>query len=69
MKRRYRYSLNVLSLGLLAFALYLNFVRKEPGDVSAPAVKQNSEQSEPGANKTTSAHVPVVRTASTFELK
>ena len=42
MKRRYRYALNLLSLGLLVFALYLNFVRKEVVDNATPAANKNS---------------------------
>jgi hypothetical protein len=56
MKRRYRYALNVLSLGLLVFALYLNFVRKEAADESTPAAHKNSTGNPDPANlkKTTS---------------
>ncbi|HYO21572.1 MAG TPA: hypothetical protein VER36_04135 [Flavisolibacter sp.] len=43
MKRRYRYMLNLASFGLLLFALYLNFVKREPADVSGtPASKESS---------------------------
>ncbi len=35
MKRTPRRLLNIFSMALLAFALYLNFVRKEPADASA----------------------------------
>jgi len=41
MKRRYRYMLNLFSLGVLFFALYLNFVKKESEDVSIINIKEN----------------------------
>jgi hypothetical protein len=34
MKRRYRKLLNLFSIGLLLFALYLNFIKKETTEVS-----------------------------------
>ena len=34
MKRHHRQLLNLFSLGLLLFALYLNFIKKEPSDVT-----------------------------------
>lgn len=42
MKRRYRYLLNIFSISLLLFALYLNFVKKEADDYSAPAINSNT---------------------------
>jgi hypothetical protein len=42
MKRRHRYVLNLFSLSLLAFALYLNFFKAEPTQVSVPAEMENS---------------------------
>lgn len=42
MKRRYRVLLNLFSAALLLFAMYLNFVKKEPGDVFVPDSKQNT---------------------------
>ena len=44
MKRRYRYALNLLSIGFLLFALYLNFVRKESAEISAPSTIEKSGQ-------------------------
>ena len=47
MKRRYRYAMNLFSLGLLVFALYLNFVRKDVDD-STPTTHKSSDD-KPGA--------------------
>lgn len=45
MKRRYRYMLNVLSMGLLFFALYLNFFKKDIEDVSIKNDKETETRS------------------------
>lgn len=42
MKRRSRNMLNLLSISLLLVALYLNFVKKEAVDFSAPALYGNN---------------------------
>jgi hypothetical protein len=65
MKRRYRYTLNLLSLGLLLFALYLNFVRKEPVDATTP-IRDNSSSTQDAQVKQTSA---LTQAAKTFDPK
>jgi hypothetical protein len=66
MKRRYRYILNVLSFGLLIFALYLNFIKKDSVDVSAaPDKKENPVSSLKGETKTSA----VYHAAQTFGLR
>ena len=45
MKRRHRYTLNLLSIGFLLFALYLNFVKKESAEILAPNKPGQSEVS------------------------
>lgn len=42
MKRPYRVLLNLCSLALLLFALYLNFVKKESTDVFVPQAGQST---------------------------
>jgi hypothetical protein len=42
MKRRHRQLLNLLSLGLLLFALYLNFIKKESDEVTTTVTKGSS---------------------------
>ena len=42
MKRRHRQLLNLLSIGLLLVALYLNFIKKETDDASIPVNKSAS---------------------------
>ena len=66
MKRRYRYMLNLASFGLLLFALYLNFVRKEPVDTSAAPNGKESSVSTSREEAKTSA---VYHAAQTFGLK
>jgi len=65
MKRRYRYMLNLFSLGLLAFALYLNFVKKETADVSFPV---NNEKAT-GAVQKEATRTSSVNHAQSFVLK
>jgi hypothetical protein len=66
MKRRYRYLLNFLSCGLLLFALYLNFVKKEPVDVSeSPANSKSSV----GSMKQTAKTSAISHAAHTFHLR
>jgi hypothetical protein len=62
MKRRYRYMLNLFSLALLAFALYLNFVRKDGPEATLPDSKENPSAKPKTAS--TTGH-----TAQTFVLK
>ena len=65
-RNRKRYMLNLLSLALLAIALYLNFIKKDTADVSNTVehAKQPAlEQSKAGAS------LPVNHTAQTFVLK
>ena len=64
MKRRYRYLLNLFSLSLLAFALYLNFVKEEGADASLPDNKGNSSAKPKSASTLSTGH-----TAQTFILK
>ena len=64
MKRRHRYLLNLLSLSLLAFALYLNFVKEEGADASLP----NAKEALPGKQKSTTT-ISAGHTAQTFMLK
>ena len=64
MKRRYRYLLNFLSFGLLLFALYLNFVKQEPVDVSEAPGKA------PAAVEKQTAKVSAISSAAhTFQLR
>lgn len=64
MKRRYRYALNLLSLGLLGFALYLNFIRKDSVE-EMPAGTKTSEKSIP-ANLKKSGSLSVITSPETF---
>jgi hypothetical protein len=66
MKRRYRYLLNFLSCGLLLFALYLNFVKKESVDVSESPVQRTASAQAPKQAVKTSA---VFHAAQTFSLR
>ena len=51
MKRRHRYLLNIFSISLLSGALYLNFVRKEEADFSAPPIENTADKSTNPDNK------------------
>lgn len=62
MKRRHRYLLNLFALGLLAFALYLNFIKEEGADASLP----NSKEATSLKSATT---LSTGHTAQTFILK
>jgi hypothetical protein len=62
MKRRYRYMLNLFSLALLAFALYLNFV-KEDGAEAAVSESKAAPAAKPKEASATG------HTAQTFVLK
>ena len=66
MKRRYRYMLNFLSFGLLLFALYLNFVKKDPVDVSETPANSKSAV---GSLKQTAKTSAVSSAAQTFHLR
>ena len=69
MKRRHRYALNLLSLGFLAFALYLNFVRKEVADDSTPATNKISTGKPDPANLKKTTRLSSITPAETFVLK
>ena len=70
MKRRYRYALNLLSLGLLVFALYLNFVRQEVADGSMPAAnKVSTGNSKPANLKKTATSLSSITPVETLVLK
>lgn len=68
MKRRHRYMLNLFSTGILLFALYLNFLKKDVVEMTStinneqapPAVSENKKESKPAAEH---------RTAQTLVLK
>ena len=66
-RNRKRYMLNLLSLALLAVALYLNFIKKDTTDAST-TVEQNKQ---PGLeqSKTDASLSPVNHTSKTFVLK
>ncbi|RYZ25021.1 MAG: hypothetical protein EOO10_19360 [Chitinophagaceae bacterium] len=65
-RNRKRYMLNLLSLALLAIALYLNFIKKDTTDFST--IVEDAKQT--GAeNSKTSANIPAIHTAQTFVLK
>jgi hypothetical protein len=66
MKRRYRYTLNILSFGLLLVALYLNFVKKDSVDVSSIPV---NSQAPVGAAKGETKTSAVTNSTQAFELR
>ena len=68
MKRRYRYALNLFSLGLLAFALYLNFIRKEISEDSRPAKESSADQADASGFKK-SASLSAIAPAQKLVLK
>jgi len=70
-RNRKRYMLNLLSLALLAIALYLNFIKKDTADISTVvenAKQSNAKQSSAEQSKA-GAYLPVNHTAQSFVLK
>lgn len=65
-RNRKRYMLNLLSLALLAIALYLNFIKKDTTDIST--VVENAKQSSAEQSKA-GAYLPASHTAQSFVLK
>ncbi len=57
MKRRYRLLLNLCSLALLAFSLYLNFVKKDAPEMPVPI---GSVQAAPAAPDNSQAQKTIV---------
>ena len=66
-RNRQRYMLNLLSLALLAIALYLNFIKKDTGDAST--LIENTKQPSSQESKSGSKNLSVSHTAETFVLK
>ena len=65
-RNRKRYMLNLFSLALLAIALYLNFIKNDTTEVSAPMKFKNAESAQSNGETTS---LPSDHTVQNFVLK